>query len=121
MRVIVAGSRDVTDKATVMRALQDAYLVLGINPTTIISGAARGVDRQGELIAAEHKIRVERAPAKWLTLGRAAGHIRNAEMAATADALVAVWDGVSPGTKNMIHEARKRGLAVWVHMVDVQA
>ena len=38
--------------------------------------------------------------------------MRNAVMADNADALIAYWDGISRGTKNMIDEARKRGLAV---------
>ena len=37
-------------------------------------------------------------------------------MAANADALVAVWDGVSPGTKNMIAQARLQGLRVHVYI-----
>lgn len=38
--------------------------------------------------------------------------MRNREMAANADALIAFWDGKSRGTKNMIEEAQKRGLKV---------
>lgn len=41
-----------------------------------------------------------------------AGIMRNAVMADNADALIAYWDGISRGTKNMIDEARKKGLAV---------
>ncbi len=35
-----------------------------------------------------------------------------------ADALVAVYDGKSRGTKNMIEEATKRGLKVYVKTVE---
>lgn len=41
-----------------------------------------------------------------------AGIMRNAVMADNTDALIAYWDGISRGTKNMIDEARKKGLAV---------
>lgn len=37
-------------------------------------------------------------------------------MAKQADALVAVWDGESRGTKHMIDIARKEGLEVYVHL-----
>lgn len=119
MRVIVAGSRSITCKAVVMAALQDAFLWEAINPTCIVSGTARGVDRLGEAIADEHKLKVARYPAKWKLYGPAAGYIRNGVMAANADALVAVWDGVSPGTKNMIDQARLHGLPVHVCLVKV--
>jgi hypothetical protein len=36
-------------------------------------------------------------------------------MASMADALIAVWDGKSRGTKNMIETAEKMGLRVYVH------
>ena len=34
----------------------------------------------------------------------------NAEMAKNADGLIAIWDGVSPGTKNMVFEATEWGV-----------
>lgn len=49
--------------------------------------------------------------------GKAAGPIRNAQMAKYASEgakgiLVAFWDGKSKGTKNMIQEARNKDLIV---------
>lgn len=44
----------------------------------------------------------------------ASGPIRNGEMAKYADALIAMWDGTSTGTKNMIDQATKHGLKVYV-------
>ena len=35
-------------------------------------------------------------------------------MADSADALIAIWDGKSVGTKDMIRRARKTGLTVFV-------
>jgi hypothetical protein len=35
-------------------------------------------------------------------------------MAQHADALVAIWDGKSPGTKHMIEVAKARGLSVFI-------
>ena len=113
MRVIVAGSRGITSKAAVMAALRDAYLWAAINPTCIVSGAARGVDQLGEQIARDAGLLVDSHPANWNLHGRRAGFLRNEEMAANADALVAVWDGHSPGTKHMIAAARARGLRVY--------
>lgn len=117
MKVIVAGSRTITDEATVRRAMRTAWR-MGIRPTEVVSGACwAGVDALGEKIAREASIPVKRFPADWSAHGRAAGPLRNAAMAEYADALVAVWDGRSRGTANMIEEARKRGLAVHVEQV----
>ena len=59
-------------------------------------------------------LNIELHPADWHRHGRAAGPIRNAEMAAEADALIAFWDGQSRGTANMIKIAKDKGLQVAV-------
>lgn len=51
-------------------------------------------------------------PADWDGKGKAAGYIRNAEMADYADALIAFWDDESRGTGNMIALAQDKGLKV---------
>jgi hypothetical protein len=45
----------------------------------------------------------------------AAGHWRNGDMARFANALVAVWDGHSNGTRDMIEQAYRHSLFVYVH------
>lgn len=48
----------------------------------------------------------------------AAGLKRNGRMADYGDALIAVWDGESPGTKNMIDQMRKRGKLYYIYTYD---
>jgi hypothetical protein len=36
-------------------------------------------------------------------------------MADYADALIAIWDGKSRGTKHMVETARYRGMKVFIH------
>ena len=55
--------------------------------------------------------------ANWDTFGKAAGYIRNEEMAQIGDALIAVWDGKSKGTRNMISIAKRHGIKVHVFTV----
>jgi hypothetical protein len=43
-----------------------------------------------------------------------AGPLRNFEMAKNRDGLIAVWDGQSRGTGNMIENASKLGLQVFI-------
>ena len=52
--------------------------------------------------------------AEWKKWGRRAGYRRNVQMAQHADALIAIWDGKSPGTRHMIETANAHGLAVFV-------
>lgn len=86
--------------------------------TEVVSGCARGVDRLGEQWAQMRSIPIKRFPANWDRDGRSAGPIRNRQMANYAEALVAIWDGESKGTKNMIEEAERRGLVVFVLQVQ---
>lgn len=51
-------------------------------------------------------------PAEWDHYGKSAGARRNTKMAERATHLVAVWDGSSNGTRNMIEQAKKLGLRV---------
>lgn len=89
----------------------------GWSPTVVLSGTARGADRFGEEYAKENGLAVERYPAEWEKFGKSAGYKRNSLMATKAEALVAVWDGESRGTKHMIDIAKKAGLKVYVHSI----
>jgi hypothetical protein len=116
VRTIVAGSRGVVDPRIVAAAMAQAK-EQGIAPTSVVSGTARGVDQLGEQWAEDRHLLVHRYPADWDRYGKRAGYVRNKEMAENADALVAVWDGISRGTKHMIDLARWLGLPVYVHRV----
>lgn len=108
MKTIIAGSRTIHDVQAVVEAIRDS----GFRITEVLCGMAPGVDRQGELWAARHSIRVRYFPANWEVLGRAAGPIRNALMAREADALILVWNGKSRGSASMLREARAAGLKI---------
>ena len=111
MITIVAGSRDATQD-NVLDALERCPWLLHI--TEVVSGCARGADTFGETWALSCGLPVRRMPADWTRHGRRAGVMRNEDMAKVADALIAVWDGVSVGTRHMISVARARGLRVHV-------
>lgn len=113
MKVVIAGSRGIKDAARVSDAVAFAELPV----TEVVSGAARGVDALGEEWAAARGIPVRRFPANWRAHGLRAGRMRNLEMAEYADALVAVWDGRSAGTKHMIEAMQARGKPTFVYRV----
>lgn len=116
MRVIVAGSRGFTYED--YELVENVCLMSGYWFSTILSGVAEGVDKLGEEFAHRMGIPVEQFPANWGLYGKRAGIVRNELMATKADALVAVWDGKSPGTKHMIEAARKRSLLVHVRIAE---
>lgn len=111
MKTIIAGSRSINDIHLIAKAITES----GFVPTEVVSGGASGADALGEQWAFFNNVPVKRFPANWAEYGRAAGPIRNKVMAEYGEALVAVWDGTSAGTKNMIDEATKRGLKVYVY------
>lgn len=120
MKIIIAGSRKGFTQADVDSAMRSAIKEWGIwaPEITVISGCALGVDTYGIRWAEERGLPVIRFPvdaAAWQEFGKSAGIRRNARMAAGADALVALWDGKSPGTRHMIGEAKRRGLRVFVY------
>lgn len=114
MRTIIAGSRDITDQSVV----DSAILESGFSVTSVVCGEARGVDLLGKRWANKQKVPVMSFPAQWNLHGRSAGFVRNTEMAENADALIAIWDGSSRGTKMMIDIAKKKGLVVFVKTVS---
>jgi len=113
MKTIIAGSRDITDYTVVLAAILSSEFRI----TEVVAGGARGVDRLAEQFAADMKLPILIFPADWNNNSRAAGVIRNRQMAEYADALIAVWDGESRGTKNMIDEATIRNLKLFIYKI----
>lgn len=111
MKVIVAGSRTITNYNLVKNAIDEARQT-GLNITTIIDGTARGVDSLASRYAVEHGIDNIRMAADWKRFGKVAGRKRNELMAENGDALIAIWDGTSTGTKHMLECAKARNLQI---------
>lgn len=108
LKVIVAGSRTWDDWET-MESILDAWKP---RIKEIVSGNARGADEMGEWWASKNEVQLKVVPANWSRHGRAAGHIRNKEMAEYADGLILFWDGKSPGSRNMLNLAKQRRLVI---------
>lgn len=121
-RIIVAGGRDLEDYELVHSTLFEYinhFLDLGSTDSVeIVSGRARGADRLGEKFADEYGYPVKCFEADWQKYGKAAGPIRNNDMAEYASedgyygVLIAFWDCKSRGTQNMIDIAERYRLDV---------
>lgn len=123
IKVIIAGSRNFYDYDTVEETVISFFMSHGFPKENIeiISGGARGADKLGEQLAKSYRLKLTVFPAQWDTYGKAAGMIRNQEMAnyAAKDSnkaiLFAFWDGQSRGTKGMIDIAKRCGMEVIIN------
>ena len=130
MRVIIAGSRGLYPK---LKTIDEIVKASGFDVTEVVSGGARGVDTAGENWASFVYAGVKAFLADWKDLShpdavigygsygaydKMAGHRRNKKMAEYADALIAIWDGKSSGTKNMISQMKRLGKKVFVVILD---
>jgi hypothetical protein len=112
MKVIIAGSRNLVK----LFHIEDAIKKSGFEITEVVSGCAVGADSLGEYWAAKNDIPVKKFPAPWDQYGKAAGAIRNVQMAEYADAAIVVWDGASKGSKHMIKVMHDRRKSCHVHV-----
>ncbi|WP_346666206.1 SLOG family protein [uncultured Mailhella sp.] len=112
MKLAVVGSRNFSDYAWMEHCLLRRFSVEEID--AVISGGAKGADSLAARFAGAHGLPLFVVPADWKTHGKKAGPLRNTDIVARADALVAFWDGVSRGTRDAIVKARLAGKLVEV-------
>lgn len=77
-----------------------------------VSGGGRGPDMLGESYADSLGVPVARfyvSSVQWEKYPKTAGHMRNTLMADYSNALLAIWDGKSGGTKDMIEKMKAAG------------
>jgi hypothetical protein len=72
MKVVIAGSRDITDYDVLLKAIKECPFQI----TEVISGRARGVDTLGEKYAEDCGLKLHLFPADWKKYRNAAGPIR---------------------------------------------
>lgn len=113
-KVIIAGSRTYSDFEKLCQVCD--YLLQYKSDIEIVSGHHKdGADKLGEEYAKQRGYPVQQFPADWDRHGRAAGPIRNSEMAEYGDALIAFLDeGRCRGTKDMIYQAKEKVLLIRV-------
>jgi hypothetical protein len=113
MKIIIAGSRSITDFTKVAGILDD-FWAIGIPITEVVCGMAKGVDSIGLWWAKQMGIPVKEFPADWDKYRRTAGPIRNKQMGDYADAAIVIYrPDISKGSKNMIETMKKLGKPVY--------
>ena len=110
MKLLIAGSRSIRDV--------DISAYVPDETELIISGGAEGVAAIAEKYADEHGLPKRIFQPRYDLYGRAAPIRRNAEMVDLADVVLAIWDGVSSGTKHTISYAKKKNKELVVLSFD---
>jgi len=116
MRLAVVGTRTF-ERVDLVDAHLDRWRSQH-SPLIIVSGGARGADRLAASYAKRHCLELLQFRADWAQHGRRAGAIRNRQIVDNADALVAFWDELSPGTRITLEMAARGGVPAMVVTVD---
>lgn len=110
MRLLIVGSRGINKFDISPYVPKDTNL--------IISGGAKGIDQIAEEYADKNKISKLVLRPEYSLYGKAAPIRRNETMINIADEIIAVWDGVSNGTKHSINYAKKKNKPMQIIIVD---
>lgn len=114
-KIIVAGSRSFNNYSEAESILNHIIQNYNSNDVVIVSGGARGADKLGELFAMKKGLKLKVFPANWNKHGKAAGPIRNQEMAEFGTHCIVFWDGKSRGSLDMMKRAKKESLKLLVY------
>lgn len=116
---MICGCRTIDDYRVLRAAIATLIDQFGYKPTIIIHGAASGVDSLAERYAQDKQLGCHGVPAEWTKHGKAAGPIRNQKMIdeEKPDMTLAVWDGKSRGTSDMINRSRYAGIPTYIYYV----
>jgi len=99
MKLLIVGSRDITDF--------DLSPYISVDVDTVISGGADGIDSLAEQYADLNRLSKYIVRPRYDLYGRAAPLKRNEQMVDMADAVLVVWDGYSKGTQYTLKYAKR--------------
>ena len=112
MKVAVVGSRTLREV--------DVAQYIPPESTEIITGGAYGIDALAERYANSRGIPVRVFRPDYDVLGKLAPLARNDQIVDAADLVIAIWDGVSTGTRYTISRAQKCNKPVKIYLVEPQ-
>ena len=128
-RVIIAGSRDITNYSYLEEAIADSNFRID----EVVCGCARGVDEMGKIWAEKHEVPVKLFPAKWndftvtpchikirwdgAKYNSWAGHNRNKEMAQYSTHLILIHNN-SSSSLSMRKLAKEYDLTIFEKIVS---
>jgi hypothetical protein len=121
MKIAICGSRHFNFGPEALLDLastffpEEVYSKLG---TEIVSGAAEGIDFAAKQLAEVLECKLKEFEPDWNKYGKAAGPIRNKQIAEYADCLLLIWNGTSLGSKSCKTEFEKLNKPVYEIVID---
>ena len=113
MKLAISGSRGLSVN------LDEYIKKLDFEVTEIITGGAKGIDTCAEEYANKNNLKLTIIRPDYNKYPyRAAPIIRNKEIVSQCDALLAIWDGNSKGTKATINFAKKQNKPVIIFIIQ---
>lgn len=106
MKIAIIGSRGLH--------VGDLENYLSENVTEIVSGGAKGIDKDAETYAKANNIKMTVFLPQYDRYGRGAPIVRNKQIVDYADRVVAFWDGMSRGTLSVIEYCKKQGKSITI-------
>lgn len=98
MKLAIVGSRSLS---------VDVSQFVDYIPDCIITGGAIGVDRSACVYAKKNKIKLIVIKPEYNKFGKLAPIIRNSKIVDRCDSVLAIWDGHSNGTINIVETAKR--------------
>ena len=98
MKLAIVGSRSLS---------VDVSNFIDYIPDCIITGGAVGVDRSACVYAKKNKIKLVVIKPEYNKFGKIAPIIRNSKIVDCCDSVLAIWDGHSNGTMNIVEIAKR--------------
>lgn len=107
MKVAIIGSRNLwVDNI-------EKYIPEGV--TEIVSGGAKGIDACAKMYAQINDLKYTEFLPEYNKYGKRAPLMRNLQIIEYTDIVVALWDGVSKGTRFVIENCEKTNKTVIVY------
>ena len=100
MKIGVTGSRSIKDYITISNYLN--RILRNLEGYTIVTGGHTAVDKLVKNYALQNNIPFEEITPNWEKFKGEAFYQRNLKLI-DCDKIVVFWDGVSPGTAQLIH------------------
>lgn len=116
MKIIIAGSRTISDINILIKAIKLSAIEITSNDE-IVSGGARGVDTLGEQYAKQNNIKLTVFKPDWNKYGIKGGVIRNTRMSKYADCAIVVHCG-SKGSIDMVNKMKKINKPVFEYKIE---
>lgn len=118
MRVAIVGSRSIEYDKLKNKAYDLLCRYIPANATEIVSGGAIGIDTLAEIYAKEHGLHMTIFKPDYASYGRKAPIIRNDQIVAYAQYVLAFWDGSSHGTAYTVAACIKEGVPVKIITIE---